>query len=102
MENTTHITNATSDASHGHVKTTNPVLVYAVLVISTLIEIGITILPGFPRSIAVPMLLALSFVKASLVALYFMHLRYEKVIYGLVFVAPAAFAVFLISVLLSF
>jgi hypothetical protein len=30
-----------------------------------------------------------------------MHLRYEKPIYGLIFVAPAAFAVFLIVVLLS-
>lgn len=102
MENTTHINSDAGAHPHAHARVTSPVLVFAVLVVSTIIEIGVTLLPGMPRSIAVPMLLALSFVKASLVALYFMHLRYEKVIYGMVFVAPAAFAVFLIAVLLSF
>ena len=102
MENTSHITSASSVDLHEHTTSTSPVLVYAVLAVSTFIEIGITLLSGIPRSIAVPALLALSFVKASLVALYYMHLRYEKAIYGLVFIAPAAFALFLISVLLSF
>jgi caa(3)-type oxidase subunit IV len=87
--------------AHAHGKATNPLLVYAILVLFTVIEVSITLLAGIPRTTAVPLLLSISFVKASLVALYYMHLRYEKAIYGLVFVAPAAFAIFLITVLLS-
>lgn len=100
MEQTTHLANA--EDTHVHVKATSPLLVYAVLAISTVVEIGLTLITGIPRSFAVPALLGLSFVKASLVALYFMHLRYEKPIYTLVFIAPALFAVFLIVILLAF
>ena len=80
---------------------TSPVIVFVVLTITTVIEVALTIIPGIPHEAIVPVLLALSFVKASLVALYYMHLRYEKLIYGLIFVAPAAFALFLVVVLLS-
>ena len=94
-------THDTDVSAHPHGKATSPVLVYVILAAFTVIEVGITLLAGIPRTTAVPMLLSISFVKASLVALYYMHLRYEKAIYGVVFVAPAAFAIFLISVLLS-
>jgi caa(3)-type oxidase subunit IV len=87
--------------AHSHAKATSPVLVYVILAVFTIIEVAITVLSGMPRTIAVPILISISFVKASLVALYYMHLRYEKWIYGLIFVAPAAFAVFLLTVLLS-
>jgi len=80
---------------------TSPVVVFLVLTIVTVIEVALAVVPGIPHESVVPVLLALSFVKASLVALYYMHLRYEKPIYGLIFVAPAAFAVFLIAVLLT-
>lgn len=79
----------------------NPFAVFAVLALSTIIEVGLTLMPGIPHQDIVPALLGLSFVKAALVALYYMHLRYEKWIYGLIFVTPAAFAVFLIIVLLA-
>lgn len=95
---TTHDTDV---GAQPHGKATSPVLVYAILALFTVIEVSITLLAGIPRTTAVPLLLSISFVKAALVALYYMHLRYEKAIYGLVFVAPAAFAIFLITVLLS-
>ncbi|MCL5998639.1 MAG: cytochrome C oxidase subunit IV family protein [Chloroflexi bacterium] len=95
------VTHDTDVGALPHGKATSPVLVYAILAIATVFEVGITLFAGIPRTVAVPLLLSLSFVKASLVALYYMHLRYEKVIYGLVFVAPAAFAIFLITILLS-
>jgi cytochrome c oxidase subunit 4 len=95
---TTHDTDV---SAQGHGKATSPVLVYVILALFTVIEVSITLLAGIPRTTAVPLLLSISFVKAALVALYYMHLRYEKAIYGLVFVAPAAFAIFLITVLLS-
>ena len=95
---TTHDTDV---GAQPHGKATSPVLVYVILALFTVIEVSITLLAGIPRTTAVPLLLSISFVKAALVALYYMHLRYEKAIYGLVFVAPAAFAIFLITVLLS-
>src|SRR6266542_2775691 len=97
---TTHDTDVGAHP-HPHRKGTSPVVVWLILAAFTVIEVGITVVGGIPRSTAVPMLLSISFVKASLVALYFMHLRYEKIIYGLVFVLPAAFAIFLLTVLLS-
>jgi cytochrome c oxidase subunit IV len=100
--NTNPVTARDTDAgAHAHGKATSPVLVFVILAIFTAIEVGLTVAGGIPRQTVVPLLLAISFVKASLVALYYMHLRYEKVIYGLIFVAPAAFALFLITVLLS-
>jgi caa(3)-type oxidase subunit IV len=82
-------------------KHTSPVLVYAILALCTVIEVSITLFAGIPRSTAVPMLLSLSFVKAALVALYYMHLRYDKPIYGIVFIIPPIFAILLLIVLLS-
>lgn len=76
----------------------NPKVVYLILFIATVVEVAATLL-GVPRHLLVPALLAISFVKAGLVALYFMHLRYEKVIYGAIFVTPALFAILLMAVL---
>ncbi|MBX7213648.1 MAG: cytochrome C oxidase subunit IV family protein [Thermoflexales bacterium] len=77
---------------------TSPVAVYVILFIATIVEVGATLL-GVPRNLLVPALLAISFVKAALVALYFMHLRYEKIVYGLIFITPALFAILLMVVL---
>ncbi len=106
MEQATTVTPVKAPDAQGayeavHHKATSPVLVYAILAVATVIEVLITLFSGMPRHTLVPMLLAISFVKASLVALYYMHLRYEKIIYGLIFIAPAAFALFLITVLLT-
>ncbi len=42
----------------------------------------------------------MALVKASLVAMYYMHLRYEKILYTLIFVTPTLFAILLVSVLM--
>jgi cytochrome c oxidase subunit 4 len=83
-----------------HRKHTNPVLVFVILTVLTVIEIVITLF-NLPKSLIVPFLLAVSFTKAMLVAAYYMHLRYERWLYTAVFIAPASFAVFLIAILLS-
>jgi cytochrome c oxidase subunit 4 len=62
------------------------------------VEIAITLF-HLPKSFLVPALLAMSFAKAALVAAYYMHLRYEKLMYTIIFITPALFAVFLIFVL---
>lgn len=81
-------------------KHASPVLILAILAIATVIEVGLSLIGGVPRSFLVPMLIAITVVKAGLVAAYFMHLRYEKPIYTAVFLAPLAFGLFLAAVLL--
>ncbi len=82
-----------------------PGLVLLILAVVTLVEYLATIgrLPNGTRLIVketlVPFLLALSFVKAALVALYFMHLRYERIIYTVAFVTPTIFALLLLTIL---
>lgn len=90
-----------TDATHaGHRKHTSPVLVFVILTVATIFEIAVTLF-NLPKSFIVPVLLAVAFVKAGLVAAYYMHLRYEKWIYTAIFVTPALFAVFLIFTLAS-
>ena len=87
-----------SHDSPAHTPHTSPWVVFAVLAIMTGVEVAVSFIPGWVKN---PLLLALSLVKAGLVALYYMHLRYEKPIYGVVFVTPAIMAVLLATILLS-
>lgn len=84
-------------AQHKH---TSPRVVFAVLLAMTVVEIITAFLPGLPRGFTFPFLLSLSLVKFALVALYYMHLRYEKPMYGFIFVLPTIFGLLLISVLM--
>ena len=68
------------------------------MTVLTIIEIVITLF-HIPKNILVPILLGISLTKAGLVAAYYMHLRYEKPIYTIIFLTPALFAVFLILTL---
>jgi cytochrome c oxidase subunit IV len=58
-------------------------IVFFVLAILTAIEIAVTQLP-LPRA---PILIALSIIKATLVALFYMHLRTDRLIFSVIFVA---------------
>ncbi len=55
--------------------------VFILLAVLTAIEVGVTYLP-LPR---LPVLLPLSIMKAVLVALYYMHLRFDRQIFRAVF-----------------
>ena len=87
-----------SSDSHSHTQHTSPWLVFAVLAILTVVEVAISLIPGWVKN---PLLLAISLVKASLVVLYYMHLRYEKPIYFVIFVTPTIMAVLLATILLN-
>jgi cytochrome c oxidase subunit IV len=90
------------DAHAEHVAHVNPWVVFVVLAIMTLVEIVLA-LPqvGIKPSSLAPLLVAMALVKAALVALYYMHLRYEKPLYLLIFITPTLFAVLLTVVLMS-
>lgn len=57
-------------------------IVLVALVVLTGIEVGISYLTG---GIKIPFLVGLAIIKAALVVLYFMHLKFDARIYALVF-----------------
>jgi len=61
----------------GHAARSTYWLVALILAIITLLEVAVFYVP-FLRSAVVPMLLVLSATKFALVAMFFMHLRYDR------------------------
>src|SRR5512138_3678080 len=61
-------------------------IVFAVLVIFTLLEAGTAYLAGLPPAVRIGLLAFLALVKAALVLLYFMHLKLDNRLFALPFV----------------
>ena len=68
------------------------------LVVLTAAEVGVALLTSVPKVFSVSALLILAFAKAALVALYFMHLKYERWTLYIVVVGPLALAVLLMLI----
>ncbi len=60
----------------------NYILVFIALAVLTAIEVGVTQIPTIPHA---PILIPLSFIKAALVALFYMHLRSDRRIFSYAF-----------------
>ncbi len=77
----------------------NYLLIFGALFVLTLIEIGVA-LTGVAASAQVVLLLALAFTKAALVALYYMHLKFEGPIIRIIAAVPVllVFIVILIPI----
>ena len=75
----------------------NYLLVFLSLAVLTAIEVGITYVPQIPQA---PVLLALSFFKAMLVILYFMHLRFDSQWFAFIFFIPFVLVIPMLIVLL--
>ena len=73
------------DAGHAE---TNYMAVWGGLALLTLAEVGVAFLEQFPKSVIMLLLVGLAIWKALLVALYYMHLRFEPNRLRLVAVAP--------------
>jgi cytochrome c oxidase subunit 4 len=80
---------------------TQYVVVFAVLGVLTLVELGVARTPGIPTPAVVVALVALALAKAALIALFYMHLRFETGILRLTvlgpLVAPAVYGIVLIA-----
>jgi cytochrome c oxidase subunit 4 len=83
-------------AAHKH---PNYMAIFWYLAILTVLEIAVVFLP-FGKFINGVLLCALALGKASLVALYFMHLRFETRTLGMIAITPLAIATLLVFVLL--
>jgi cytochrome c oxidase subunit 4 len=83
-------------AAHRH---PNYMAIFWYLAILTVIEIGVIYLPLGKFTIGV-LLCALAVGKATLVAMYFMHLRFETRTLGMIAIVPLLIATLLIFLLL--
>jgi cytochrome c oxidase subunit 4 len=85
-----------ADTAHKH---PNYMTIFWYLAILTVVEIAVVFLP-FGKFTNGVLLCALAVTKAALVAMYFMHLRFEVRTLGLIAVTPLAIATLLVFVLL--
>ena len=85
-------------AEQGH-KHPNYMAIFWYLAILTVVEIAVIYLPMAKFTIGV-LLCALALGKATMVAMYFMHLRFETRTLGMIAVVPLLIATLLIFVLL--
>ena len=74
----------------------NYLAVFVALAVLTLVEVAVSLLPS---GIRVPLLAALMTAKVVLVAMYYMHLRFDNRWYTYIFLSPLPF-VMLITVAL--
>jgi cytochrome c oxidase subunit 4 len=83
---------------HNHPTWKFYVMIGTILTVITAAEIAVFYIPAL-RSVLVPVLLTLSAVKFALVAMFYMHLRFDSRIFSSVFVAPLALAIFVVVAL---
>jgi cytochrome c oxidase subunit 4 len=80
---------------------TQYVVVFLLLGVLTAVELGVARTSGIPRGAVVSALVALALAKAALIALFYMHLRFETRILRLTvlapLLAPAAYGAVLIA-----
>jgi len=79
-------------------KEPNYIGVFWWLLALTIIEIAVIYMP-VARLIIVILLVGMALTKAALVALYFMHLRFERVTLGVIALTPLVLCLFLILML---
>jgi caa(3)-type oxidase subunit IV len=85
-----------ASASHS---TSAYIKVFYVLLVLTIVEVAIVYM-GLPKILLVALLVILAVWKAALVAMHFMHLKFEKTTLALVAITPFVLCVFLILMLM--
>lgn len=73
--------------------------IFWVLLVLTVVEVGITFL-GLPKMLLASLLVILAVWKAALVAMYFMHLKFERKTLAMIAIVPFVLCLFLILMLL--
>jgi cytochrome c oxidase subunit IV len=70
------------------------VMIFVWLTVLTAAEVAIAALP-MPELIQIGLLVAIAVIKAALVVLYYMHLRYDSLWYWIILLVPVFFVVLL-------
>ena len=81
-------------------KQPNYMVIWLVLAVLTAVEVAVAYFSGLPRGVLIVVLVGLAVWKATLVAMYYMHLKFERP--GLIIVAtsPIPLAIILVLVVL--
>lgn len=87
---------ATTTASHAE---PNYTAIFWYLLVLTIAEVGVTYMP-LGKVVIGSVLVAMALGKAALVALFFMHLKFEKTTLGVIAVTPLLICVWLLFMLL--
>ena len=74
----------------------NYILIWAYLFILTVIEVSAAFLSHIPKHWLILILVALAVVKAVMVAMYFMHLKFERWRLRIIFIVPLPLAAILV------
>lgn len=89
------------DHGHDHPTDRQYVAVALVLAAITAGEVGVYYIKSLPDPLLIGLLCAMAFTKFTLVAMWFMHLRFDSVIFRRLFVTGIALAAAVYLVLLS-
>ena len=73
--------------------------IFWVLLVLTVVEVGLTFL-GLPKKLLGSLLVILAVWKAALVAMYFMHLKFEPKTLAMIAIVPFVLCLFMILMLL--
>ena len=93
---------AAEGGGHGH-ETPNYMLIWLYLFLLTMAEVGVAFLTALPKWVIVVSLLVMAVWKALLVALYYMHLKFEPTRLRLVALAPLpAVAIMILAIMLEY
>jgi cytochrome c oxidase subunit 4 len=89
-----------STGEHAHPGAKEYLAIATVLVVITAIEVAVFYIPAM-KPVLVPVLLTLSAVKFALVAMFYMHLKFDHRLFSWLFVLPMLLATFVILALLK-
>lgn len=95
MESTAH---APAAGQARHISPRTYVIVFGWLAVLTVLEV-LTAAVGLDESIRVPVLIVIAIIKALLVVLFYMHLRYDSKWYWVTLIVPLGFILLLARVL---
>ena len=85
---------------HGHPGAKEYLAIGLVLVVITAIEVAVFYIPSM-KPVLVPVLLSLSALKFALVAMFYMHLKFDSRLFSWLFVLPMMLAIFVILALMK-
>jgi cytochrome c oxidase subunit IV len=100
METVAHSPTSGSELAKPHVRPPY-MLIWVILAVLTAVEVGITMVSHFSKGFTIFALLVLAIWKAVLVALYYMHLRFEPTRLRLLVLVPLPLAVLLVVAVLT-
>lgn len=94
-----HDAHAAHAGGHAHPSAKEYIGIAVVLTIITIVEVAVFYVPALHPFLA-PILLTLSALKFAIVAMWYMHLKFDPRMYSWVFVVPMVFAAAIILALI--